>query len=107
MMNAQKKADWVAALRGGNYKQGTNRLKKQDGTFCCLGVLCDLYDPNRWEAEDDSDYPCYSFDGYAGTLPNFVKVDAGIPPGATMTLASMNDQGLSFGEIADWIEEHL
>lgn len=36
------KAAWVAALTSGTYGQTTDRLR-DDGGFCCLGVLCDIY----------------------------------------------------------------
>jgi hypothetical protein len=48
-MNQDIKAQWVTALRSGNYAQTDGRLRKistRDGEteegFCCLGVLCDL-----------------------------------------------------------------
>lgn len=38
---------WVKALESGRYKQGKHRLcsisKSGTKSFCCLGVLCDLY----------------------------------------------------------------
>lgn len=40
-MNAEIKAQWVAALRSGEYQQAEGALNK-GGKFCCLGVLCDL-----------------------------------------------------------------
>jgi hypothetical protein len=30
---------WIADLRSDKYKQGTRRLRNEDGTVCCLGVL--------------------------------------------------------------------
>jgi|TARA_R110000765_G_scaffold340353_1_gene430437 hypothetical protein len=60
--NAQK---WVAALRSGEYDQGTDGLQTEGG-YCCLGVACDLYmketgngewlPPALWES-GDSDEP--------------------------------------------------
>lgn len=41
-MNQEIKAKWVAALRGGKYKQGEGCLNDGNGGFCCLGVLCDV-----------------------------------------------------------------
>lgn len=50
-MKRKIKEKWVAALRSGEYKQGTGRLHTLVGSsggyspedkFCCLGVLCDL-----------------------------------------------------------------
>ena len=36
---------WVAALRSGKFRQGTGYLHcHYHGTYCCLGVLCTLYD---------------------------------------------------------------
>lgn len=41
-MNVEIKAQWLAALRSGEYEQGQNLLQPAKGRFCCLGVLCDL-----------------------------------------------------------------
>lgn len=42
-MNEEVKAEWVAALRSGDYPQGAGMLRSatSDG-YCCLGVLCEL-----------------------------------------------------------------
>lgn len=53
MMDAQKKAEWVAALRSGEYKQGNGRLYCPDeNSYCCLGVLAKL---NGLSVEEDQD----------------------------------------------------
>lgn len=42
-MNPEIKAQWLAALRSGEYRQGKHVLHNVDeNTYCCLGVLCDL-----------------------------------------------------------------
>lgn len=47
-MNPEVKAQWITALRSGEYAQGRGRLERtpvtenQPSQFCCLGVLCDL-----------------------------------------------------------------
>ena len=42
---------WLKALRSGKYKQGRGALcqidKKGTESFCCLGVLCDLYNKEQ------------------------------------------------------------
>ena len=43
------KTKWLDALRSGKYKQGRGILRRPDGSFCCLGVLCDIIDPNGWD----------------------------------------------------------
>ena len=42
---------WLKALRSGKYKQGRGALcqidKKGNESFCCLGVLCDMYNKEQ------------------------------------------------------------
>lgn len=42
---------WLKALRSGKYKQGRGTLcqidKNGNESFCCLGVLCDLYNKEQ------------------------------------------------------------
>ena len=46
-MNPEVKEKWLHALRSGKYLQArkTLHLRAEDGTdfYCCLGVLCDVY----------------------------------------------------------------
>jgi hypothetical protein len=51
-MNQEVKKKWLEALRSGKYRQAKEALKVDDvsldgqvciSSFCCLGVLCDLY----------------------------------------------------------------
>lgn len=61
-MNKQVMELWVKALRSGKYRKGRNRLctisKNGNKKWCCLGVLCDLYnehnDPLKTEWKTDS-----------------------------------------------------
>lgn len=55
-MNQRVLRLWTEALRSGNYKQGQQRLRADD-TYCCLGVLADVYCkdvgedwPKQWNA---------------------------------------------------------
>lgn len=42
------KRDWLKALRSGEYTQGEETLyHPDDGSFCCLGVLCEVNGINR------------------------------------------------------------
>ena len=121
-MNPEIKAQWVAALRSGEYKQGQGRLNGSLG-FCCLGVLCDLavkQGVTEWELIQESHDPCYTCGGYSSTLPECVGSWAGFPDGPGLglgprvtrwpreeTLADLNDTGSTFPEIADLIEAQL
>lgn len=46
------KDKWLKALRSGEYSQTSCTLKDSDG-FCCLGVLCDVIDPNGWISHEE------------------------------------------------------
>ena len=48
---------WIEALESGEYKFGQDRLKLSDNTFCCLGVLCDLYAKSHPDEESWIDVP--------------------------------------------------
>jgi hypothetical protein len=119
-VNKDIKERWLIALRSGEYHQGKEWLKN-DGNFCCLGVLCDLHAKETgtyWEALSDN---VGSYMESSETLPAKVQEWAGLPhtcgasldfqadEGLTLTrdITELNDSGHTFKEIADLIEEQL
>jgi predicted LPLAT superfamily acyltransferase len=104
MMDATIKAKWVAALRSGEYEQGTGQLKQFDNRYCCLGVLRHLLEG---EFEANSDEIFYT----AGVAQG---LDVRSLDGEQNVLADMNDgagqfinRPHTFSQIADYIEQHL
>jgi hypothetical protein len=97
-MDAILKTKWVEALRNGKYNQTTHSLKDSLG-FCCLGVLCDIQGA-------DFDAIREEFGGLS-LSSNPVKYLGGLPMGFSVKVASMNDVGKTFPEIADYIEANL
>jgi len=125
-MNQDVKAEWVKALRSGEYKQNCEYsvLRTADNTFCCLGVLTDLAvkagvlpegEYNDLEKRYDYQNSDMPNDVNAAYLPvaviNWADVHISNPiikPGSNNdTAAGQNDGGTSFSEIADLIEQHL
>lgn len=123
-MNPEIKTRWVAALRSGKYKQGRRVLNRNDQEFCCLGVLCELavedgivtkvpFHPEG--ATTPMDYrgptdPNSDNDRNTTLVPDAVQQWAGVRlnPGVNgRPLSSMNDNGMDFNTIADYIEEYL
>lgn len=121
---------WVEKLRSGEYKKGRMLLHTKDGTFCCLGVACDLYSKHvdQLTVEESTTYhkliPCYVYNGHGSGLPlkvqKFLKmtslgrlknkrkfaIDGDLEK--VYDLAELNDYtGLSFKQIADIIEEEF
>lgn len=109
-MNTEWKEKWISALRSGNYRQIRGSLRGRGG-FCCLGVLCDL----TKEVLDTNWTPRNSFLGSYSLLPKGVIKLVGLnyadpmisKNGKPMTLAQINDFGMSFKDIANIIEEQL
>lgn len=108
-MDPELKKEWLAALRGGGYKQGTGQLRHTvpyDGryAYCCLGVLCDLLTQRgtgRWDGEmfvmDQSESANY--------VPGNILPECNASLNIQNELAMKNDSGKTFAEIADFIEE--
>jgi hypothetical protein len=104
-MNPTVKAAWLAALRSGEYEQGRGRLRVGD-TYCCLGVLADLYYSGQWERSKK--LKMWVAGGKAGYPPTDVREWADLDGHAIRKLAEMNDQGkATFKEIAAYIEREL
>lgn len=124
-MNPEVKQKWITALRSGEYQQTTHRLKvehESECAFCCLGVLCDLYlkdypaGLNVEKVFGPNDGKEYSYDKSLVALPDKVMSWAGLGSymgasvtidGHLSTLASHNDRGVTFDQIAQAIEENL
>lgn len=115
-MNPEVKAKWIAALTGGEYRQAREQLRYSN-SFCCLGVLCDLYlkdvgDGAAWEGNEfiwsDEGQPSIE----AGELPAPVVAWAELKDNNPIIndreLSDWNDhQGYTFPQIAQLIEVSL
>jgi hypothetical protein len=121
-MNPEIKDKWVEALRSGQYKQCDRTLMRQDEygnrTFCCLGVLTDLYlqeNNMQWNFNDVNGVP---FNGKEVLTEQVIvwarfpdRIDTNAPSvqyeGGSTLLTTMNDDGVTFSDIADIIEEQF
>ena len=122
-MDKRIKNKWLKALRSGEYEQGKGYLCEagKDGTqkFCCLGVLI-----NETEGFDflPGDPPVegvgishdFAVKHAAQNYRTMVYMPSrdfnkrvGLEWGMAEALSDMNDEGRTFAEIADYIEENL
>ena len=96
---------WLEALRSNNYAQGSFSLRR-DNKFCCLGVGCDIF-------EIPSAPPTYSDgDTVYGRIPEgsaapleLIEIlqlygSVGMDINNDNSLAHLNDEGVTFPEIA-------
>lgn len=118
-MNPTVKTQWLTALRSGEYKQAKTTLHDPHrDSFCCLGVLCDLYRKSvggSWDEGGDfvdargertSAMPSEDVVTWAGSEDVISDFNVGGTEGQ-IKLSSLNDRGSSFAEIADLIEVYL
>ena len=112
-MNQDIKQRWVDALRSGEYQQGRGCLHdSKNNSFCCLGVLTDLYIKEH-DKEWHKPGRCteLTFERNGGALPPSVITWAGLsnrnPCVGGDRIAGHNDGGMPFDELAQLIEEHL
>jgi len=117
-LNPEFKARWIAALRSGEYAQGQGSLLNVDNELCCLGVGCRISDPEldifgkampprsvaaKWfGVPEESLRPSVTSEQMVNA--NCFSVAVG---DQQHNLASLNDDGWSFKEIADLIEQQL
>lgn len=128
-MNPEIKRQWLRDLRSGEYQQGRYALKQITNgqvIHCCLGVLCEQAEAAGIVIgqEDENHMGDFIFastnrplsDYSKSDLPNVAAEWAGlvtgdpevvVDDGCTVTLANLNDYGMSFVEISDIIERHL
>lgn len=119
------KAEWIAALKSGQFAQGKECLC-EDGKYCCLGLLSHLQkrlnnsgkgfrDGELFGASGlilSSDNPVFAILRGRGEFPDTVRYviyihDLNNPENITycLSLAELNDAGASFEEIADAIDQ--
>ena len=116
-MLQEVKDKWLAALRSGEYEQGTQMLCSIENQFCCLGVITDLYikehEGEAWEINSSTFKNFYGNSTYL--IPkvmdwtNLKEFNPSIvlESGERKTLSDLNDKGYTFSEIADLIERYL
>lgn len=130
MIDPEFKERWASALESGKYAQGVQALRSSDKHFCCLGVGCDLIDPNAWEfSEDTGEWRWHDLIGDLVPAEEPAHITLLFPPGLDMeahrALTEMNDDGWdpyeddqtfeewnenelgNFPRIARWIRENL
>jgi hypothetical protein len=98
-MNPQLKQSWLAALRGGTYTQGFGHLRTAtiDGVrHCAMGVLYELIGAPPL-------HPVLA-DPF---MPEAVFAAVGVFGVQQRLIASLNDHGRTFEQIADIIERDL
>lgn len=123
--NTQFLKRWVEKLRSNEFDQTVERLRYESGEddntpegFCCLGVACHISRKVRisktvsYEVRGGSKEYYYQWDDNpdsreSSLLPHSFREWIGLTEKEHKHLYKMNDAGLSFSQIADWIEDNI
>ncbi len=110
-MNPEIKAKWIEALESGRYKKGKGYLRKED-EFCCLGVLCDIHDPSRWEQRkvEGSDATEWGYLNKNGPNCSYHMPPSNVDSCDYLhqkKLAELNDSTDDFAAVITYIKENL
>ena len=135
-MKSEIKERWLHDLRSGEIKQARGVLRTTEDEFCCLGVLCTIVDPSKWTGDtvmhdiDDIydpvkdeylnggeiealvyDQELAHSEKFSATNYTFLSGallrEVGLDESIAHKLAEMNDEGVPFTALADYIEESV
>ncbi|WP_136623946.1 hypothetical protein [Bradyrhizobium centrolobii] len=109
-MDANLKARWVKALRSKRYRQASGNLREKQSnkrySYCCLGVLCHTMGV-KWK----TGVPVLNDTIMEAQGEAYLSYDAlkmvGLDDDTQRQLATMNDEGYTFRDIADHIENTI
>lgn len=114
-LREELRAEWVKALRSGEFQQCQGQLSSGGG-FCCLGVAAELVHrrfpevlPVAALSSEDGELEWRDYGPETYCLPPVAQAALGLLDdcgdfGDGRSLANLNDQGKTFSEIADVIE---
>jgi hypothetical protein len=115
------KAEWVKALKSGNYTQGAGALRRENEQlidkpeYCCLGVACSVagvpeeYISGEW-IEQQYDLELYEYSEVPEVLHGGSDDNELVEVLSTMNDTHTRDTSehkFSFEDIADWIDENI
>lgn len=99
---------FIEALRDPKYKQTSGKLKRNE-CFCAEGLKCEIYrqltGKGSWLTAG-SNKDRFSFDNWAWgyNAPTEVDLYFAFPKQHDTSIIKMNDEGMTFPEIADKLE---
>jgi hypothetical protein len=111
----ENREKWLKALESGRYSQAEAQLRDVEyssgsASYCCLGVLCNQHKDklNKWV--DGDTFTVFGSDGveidsFHEMPPANILKKVNLPQSLADELASMNDNGKTFKEIAAFLRK--
>jgi hypothetical protein len=106
-VNKEAKEKWIDALRSGKYMQGKSCLKDTNNTYCCLGVLVEVFEEHhglKFNQRINCSRNAMEFGSFCSVAapPDIVLAWINIAPNHQTLLMNLNDKhGCSFAGIAE------
>ncbi len=107
MTQNELRSRWLLALRSGKYKQGQHSLRPSQRKWCCLGVCLNEYNPKEWSISKYGSMYFYGDLDEEYELTDEALFVLGITDSQQQDLIKMNDEGATFPEIADFLEQEI
>lgn len=101
------KEKWLAALRSGEYKQSQQELGTPERGFCCLGLLQYIVDGKTESDGIRDELPSSKWCGEHGCDWDLIDYQNGNLSLDEGCASELNDNGYTFAEIANLIEQHV
>lgn len=117
-MNPELKQKWIEALESGKYKKGKAKLRRVDGSYCCLGVLCEVANPDAdpkalWRPiAENSDAACAYYHASQLAATEYIPNDDAakwfgdsLGEDTQESLARINDNNEDFKQVIKYIKD--
>lgn len=103
-MKKKIKQQLIKALESGDYKHGRMVLQCSNGTFCCIGVLCDLHAKRTGRKWEDQDRLGMTYLGRNDRAPLLVRQWAGLTRAVEDDLININDATTSYSSVIRYLK---
>lgn len=114
-MTPSVKTALVTALRSGNFKKAKYQLRDCDSHYDPAGILCELAvdagiipaakDLTQKTGREDAIFFGYTYENRATGIPDAVAKWADVSYRSMYNLCLKSDHGMTFDQVADYIEE--
>jgi hypothetical protein len=98
----ERRTKWATALTSGVYPQGVGQLRNSLGSYCCLGVACEVFKNELGIVERRPGASIFAVgeDSSALVMPEPLRHYLAISLSDQSVLIALNDDQVPFGTIA-------
>lgn len=107
-MNKVTKNKWLEELKSEKYGHHKSSLRSNENSFCALGILCSVVDPDGWKFNNQRQGEVHWSHRNRYAFPDQEILDmAGLSQSQVRAIIQMNETNDGFDEIIKYVEKHL